>query len=89
MFDKIVGAAAALLLTLGRVRELWTPVASSEALGVLVRHRIPFRVQRLISFIPNATGDGPCPFESMASRKTPAEFFEHLARVGGHPAHHR
>jgi hypothetical protein len=87
VFDKIVGAAAALLLALGRVRELWTPVASSAALGVLARHRIPFRAQKLVSYIPNAAGDGPCPFESMAYRKTPAEFYEHLVRVGGHPNH--
>jgi hypothetical protein len=86
VFDKIVGAAAALLLSLGRVRELWTPVASSKALGVLARHRIPFRAQKLIPCVPNAAGDGPCPFEIMATRKTPEELYAHLARAGAkHP----
>jgi hypothetical protein len=88
VFDKIVGSAAALLLALGRVRELWTPVASFGALGVLARHRIPFRAQKLVSYVPNAAGDGPCPFETLAARKTPEEFFAHLVRTDGPPNHH-
>ncbi len=90
VFDKIVGLAAALLLVFGRVRELWTPVASSGGLRVLVTHRIPFRVQKLISYVPNAAGDAPCPFETLARQKTPDELYAHLVRAGGrHPGHPR
>jgi hypothetical protein len=88
VFDKIVGAAAALLLVYGKAAEVWTPRASRSALTVLSRYRLPFRVEELVSFIPNASGDGPCPFEALAGRKSPAEFYARLTAHGSKHPHH-
>ena len=87
VFDKIVGAAAALLLVYGEAGEVWTPRASRSALTVLMRYRLPFRVQELVSFIPNSAGDGPCPFEALAGAKNPAEFYAHMVSRRSNHAH--
>ncbi len=87
VFDKIVGTAAALLLVFGQVSELWTPVASVSALSVLVHHRVHFRVEELIPYVPNVAGTGPCPFEVMAAQKTPEQLYTHLSSGAAHHRH--
>ena len=87
VFDNIVGTAAALLLVFGQVNELWTPVASVSALRVLAQHRVHFRVQELIPYVPNVAGTGPCPFEVMAGQKSPEQLYAHLAGAARHHRH--
>jgi hypothetical protein len=78
VFDKIIGAAAALLLVYAEAAEVWTPVASLSGVSAMRKHRLPFRVEELIPFVPNTAGEGPCPLEELAAGKTPEELYAHL-----------
>ena len=61
--DRIVGKAAAMLLTLFRVRAVYGAVMSQAALDFLSAQGIPARYGTLVPVIMNRSGDAPCPME--------------------------
>lgn len=61
--DKIIGKAAAMLLTLGGVKEIHTYMLSRNGRAFLERHHIPVTAQCDIDMIQNRQKDGICPFE--------------------------
>lgn len=61
--DKIIGKAAAMLLTLGGAREVHALVASEAGQEYLKRRKIPLHADRSIELIENRTRTGICPFE--------------------------
>jgi hypothetical protein len=61
--DKIIGKAAAMLLTLGGVKEIHTYMLSQNGRAFLERHHIPVTAQCDIDMIQNRQKDGICPFE--------------------------
>lgn len=62
--DKVVGRAAAMLFTLGKVKEIYAEVISQPALDVLEKHGIPIEYNTLVPLIRNRSGEGLCPMES-------------------------
>ncbi|MBN1480766.1 DUF1893 domain-containing protein [candidate division KSB1 bacterium] len=77
--DKIVGRAAALLMTLGRVKEVFTPLASETAKHVLDAAEISLQAENIIPYIINRDNTGMCPMEKMANEcETAEEFFAKL-----------
>ncbi len=72
--DKVVGAGAAFLYVLLKVREVYAEVMSEPALEVLKAHGIKARFGTLSGNIINRRGDGICPIEqAVAGITDPAE----------------
>ena len=61
--DKIVGKAAALLISYFKAKEVHCTVMSVRAGEVLKRHKIKYYPERVIPEILNRVGTGICPFE--------------------------
>lgn len=62
--DKVVGKAAAALMLLGGIAELYTDVASRPALDLLRTAGVPVRCTLEVPRIVNRTGTGWCPLET-------------------------
>ena len=63
VLDKIVGKAAALLISYVQAKEVHCLVLSMTGRTVLDAHRIPYTAERLTPEIRNRRGTGLCPFE--------------------------
>ena len=61
--DKVVGKAAAMLYCHLRVRQVYAPVMSKEAIKVLTDHGIEVFYDRLTDVIMNRAMRGMCPME--------------------------
>ena len=61
--DKIVGKAAAMLMTLGGVSGCYALTVSRAALDWFVGHGIPVEYEVCAEYIVNRAGDGMCPME--------------------------
>lgn len=82
--DKVVGTAAARLLTRAGVAGVATPLASSPAVDILLRARICLEVSSIVPAIKDSRGTGQCPMEQL-SRATPdtGQLFKELLRRFG------
>jgi len=65
--DRLVGRAAALLLTLVGPRSVFALTMSTGAQDVLRTAGIPFACDTVIPDVLNRTGTGPCPMEAAVS----------------------
>ena len=63
VIDKIIGKAAAILMTLGRVCYVHGIVMSQSAADWLTQAGIPFSYDTLVPYIINRTNTGVCPME--------------------------
>lgn len=63
VIDKIVGKAAALLISYFKAKEVHCIVLSTKGRTVLDNHRIKHYEERLTPEIMNRRGTGLCPFE--------------------------
>lgn len=80
--DKIVGKAAAFLLTFSRVKEVFAQVLSKHALEVLKENGIPHEYETLVERILNRNRTDTCPFEKAVEEcKTPEEAFFKLRKL--------
>ena len=70
--DKIVGKAAAMLMTLGGVSGCYALTVSRAALDWFVGHGIPVEYEVCAEYIVNRTGDGMCPMEQTVKEMTDA-----------------
>ena len=61
--DKVVGAGAAHLYILLKVKSVWANVISAAAKEILKRNNIPVFFERQVPYIINRAGDGICPIE--------------------------
>lgn len=61
--DKVVGAGAAHLYILLKVKSVWANVISAAAKEILKRNNIPVFFERQVAYIINRAGDGICPIE--------------------------
>ncbi len=68
--DKIVGKAAAMLMTLGGVSGCYALTVSRAALGWFSGHGIPVEYEVCAEYIVNRTGDGICPMEQTVKELT-------------------
>lgn len=62
--DKAIGKAAALLLVLVGVSEVYATVMSKSAKSVFAAHGIKHSCETETEYIINRTGDGMCPMEA-------------------------
>ena len=70
--DKIVGKAAAMLMTLGGVSGCYALTVSRAALDWFVGHGIPVEYEVCAEYIVNRAGDGICPMEQTVKELTDA-----------------
>ena len=68
--DKIVGKAAAMLMTLGGVSGCYALTVSRAALDWFSGHGIPVEYEVCAEYIVNRTGDGICPMEQTVTELT-------------------
>ncbi len=71
--DKVVGKAAAALMVLGGVRELFADVISHSALELLARYRVRVSYTVAVDHIINRTRTGWCPMEIRCRECTTAD----------------
>ena len=65
--DTVIGKAAAVILVLGKAKEVHGKVMSRSAADYLVRHGVNCSCLELVPLISNRTGDGMCPLEQSVS----------------------
>ena len=86
VFDRVVGNAAALLLTRISCHEVYSELGSELAAGTLNQFGIRYRFVEMVPYIENNRRDGMCPMEELSLDKTQDEFYEALlARISGNP----
>lgn len=61
--DKVVGKAAAALMILGGIKEVYTDTISLSALTLLRREHIPVEFECIVPYIQNPDKTGWCPLE--------------------------
>lgn len=77
--DKVVGKAAAALMIIGGVKELYTPVISRLACELLERTEIKVDYLRCVPHIINRTQTGWCPLETRCAEwHTPEECLQQI-----------
>jgi len=81
VFDRIIGNAAALLLTRVFCSEIYSPLGSELAVKTLSNYDIEYHFIEIVPYIQNSTGEGMCPMEKLSLGKSPEEFYE-AAKAG-------
>ncbi len=61
--DKVVGKAAAMLMAVAKIKRLYTPMISENALQFLSDTSIDFSYDKTVPFIVNNERNGMCPME--------------------------
>lgn len=61
--DKVIGRAAAMIAVQGEVGSVYSPVMSQGAVEVLTEAGILHLADRIVPYIKNREGTGPCPIE--------------------------
>ncbi len=78
--DKVVGKAAAALMVLGGVRELYADVISEAALPLLQQHGVYLVSGKRVETIRNRDNSGLCPLEACCKDSpTPEDCLERIA----------
>ncbi len=81
VLDKIIGRAAAMLMTLGHVCYVHGVVMSQSAVDWLTQKGVPFSYDTVVQYIINRTGSGICPMEETVKGVTEEKkAFEALKR---------
>lgn len=63
--DKVIGKAAAMLMTYGGVKEVYTPIISSPAIKIFNINNVKINYDKEVNRIINRKGDGLCPMETL------------------------
>lgn len=64
VLDKIVGKGAMVLAIKSKANEVITPTISQKALDLAKKYHIDVQYDKVVPYIINRTGTGPCPIES-------------------------
>lgn len=77
--DKVVGKAAAALMALAKVKEVYADVVSRPALDLLSKTNVKIRYGTVVPYIINRTATGWCPLEILCfDCATPEECFHQI-----------
>ena len=71
--DKVIGKAAAVLMVLGRVQEVYTDIISEPALVLLRRANIKLDCMQVVPRIQNRYRTGWCPLETLCYEENSLE----------------
>jgi len=78
IYDKYVGRAAALLMSLVSPKLVCTPVLSESGEQTLKQFDIPFQADRRVKYLMGIASADMCKWEKMTLGKTPEEFWAML-----------
>ena len=78
IFDKVMGNAAALLVTRLNCREVYSPLGSELAVKTLEKHGIKYHLDETVPYICRPDGKRMCPMEELSLGKSPAEFYREM-----------
>lgn len=78
VFDRIVGNAAALLLTKVFCTEVYSQLGSEPAIKTLSSYGIDYYFSEVVPYIQASEQEGMCPMEKLSLGKSPEEFREAL-----------
>jgi hypothetical protein len=76
VFDRVVGNAAALLLSRISCHEVYSPLGSQSAGETLRGHGISYHFTETVPLIQNQRRDDMCPMERLSLGKDPEEFYQ-------------
>jgi hypothetical protein len=76
VFDRVVGNAAALLLSKVSCRKVHSPLGSQTAQETLRRFGIDYYFTETVPYIQNRSRDDMCPMEKLSRGKEPEEFYQ-------------
>ena len=62
--DKVVGKAAAMLMVVAKIKALYTPIISEQAVQYLKHESIALEYDDIVEFISNANRNGMCVMEA-------------------------
>jgi hypothetical protein len=75
VIDKVIGKAAAFICIMGKVQNVYTPLASQTAVDVLQEYGITIKAERIVPQIMNMDKTDQCPMEKMADTAGSPELF--------------
>lgn len=76
--DKVIGKAAASLIALGGIKEVYADVVSSSALALLFDSGIKISYNKVVPYILNRDQSDWCPLEKICSSYTPGELLPRI-----------
>lgn len=79
--DKAVGLGAAVLMSLGNIRKLKTPVISRDAYELLRRSNITVEAEIIADFLKNRSGTGRCPLEERLGSLNNPDLIDMLTEI--------
>ena len=82
VFDRVVGNAAALLLSRLSCREVYSPLGSQLAGETLRRAGISYHFTETVPLIQNQRREDMCPMEKLSLGKDPEEFYQACLSLG-------
>jgi hypothetical protein len=82
VFDRVVGNAAALLLSRVSCREVYSPLGSQLAGETLQGYGISYHFTETVPFIQNRERQDMCPMERLSLGKDPEEFYQACLSLG-------
>jgi hypothetical protein len=82
VFDRVVGNAAALLLSRVSCREVYSPLGSQLAGETLRRAGISYHFTETVPLIQNQRREDICPMEKLSLGKDPEEFYQACLSLG-------
>ncbi|MEJ2046566.1 MAG: DUF1893 domain-containing protein [Dehalococcoidia bacterium] len=82
VFDRVVGNAAALLLSRVSCREVYSPLGSQLAGETLRGYGISYHFTETVPFIQNRERQDMCPMERLSLGKDPEEFYQACLSLG-------
>ena len=84
VFDRVVGNAAALLLTKILCREVYSPLGSQHAARTLDSSGISYHFTETVPYIQNQSQQDMCPMEKLSLNKNAEEFYQACLSSPGH-----
>ncbi len=82
VFDRVVGNAAALLLSRISCREVYSPLGSRPAGETLRSYGINYHFTETVPLIQNQRREDMCPMERLSLGKDPEEFYQACLSLG-------
>jgi len=79
VFDRVIGNAAALLLTKIPCGEVYSPLGSEMAIATLQSAGIDYHFDTVVDCIKDDSGQNMCPMEQLSRDKTATEFYQTLS----------
>ena len=84
--DKVIGRAAALLLSYSHVKEAYATTLSVEGLKMLKENNIIVEYDKLVPIILDSKRKAKCPFEKFSlTIKSPEQAFKYLKEFAENP----